>query len=149
MSLTGLLLQLILFPWQLPQNLLGLGFGLYLRCRGRIAEMKWERNRCFLRTDTAVSLALFIFWKIDYDDPVFFLPSVNREHEYGHSIQSLLLGPLYLPVVGLPSYLRTVYARWYYQKHGVRWEGYYAGFPESWADRLGGVDSLKDIRLPR
>ena len=91
MSLTGLLLQLILFPWQLPQNLLGLGFGLYLRCRGRIAEMKWERNRCFLRTDTAVSLALFIFWKIDYDDPVFFLPSVNREHEYGHSIQSLLL----------------------------------------------------------
>lgn len=26
-------------------------------------------------------------------------------HEYGHSIQSLILGPLYLPVVGLPSAL--------------------------------------------
>lgn len=26
-------------------------------------------------------------------------------HEYGHTIQSLILGPLYLPVVGLPSML--------------------------------------------
>ena len=26
-------------------------------------------------------------------------------HEYGHTVQSLLLGPLYLPVVGLPSAL--------------------------------------------
>ena len=26
-------------------------------------------------------------------------------HEYGHNIQSLLLGPLFLPVIGLPSFL--------------------------------------------
>ena len=26
-------------------------------------------------------------------------------HEYGHTVQSLLLGPLYLPLVGLPSVL--------------------------------------------
>ena len=26
-------------------------------------------------------------------------------HEYGHTIQSLVLGPLYLPVIGLPSVL--------------------------------------------
>ena len=26
-------------------------------------------------------------------------------HEYGHTVQSLILGPLYLPVVGLPSLL--------------------------------------------
>ena len=25
-------------------------------------------------------------------------------HEYGHSIQSLILGPLYLIVIGIPSY---------------------------------------------
>lgn len=26
-------------------------------------------------------------------------------HEYGHTIQSLILGPLYIPVIGLPSVL--------------------------------------------
>ncbi len=26
-----------------------------------------------------------------------------RVHEYGHTIQSLILGPLYLPVIGIPS----------------------------------------------
>lgn len=35
-------------------------------------------------------------------------PDVPRRllvHEYGHTIQSLILGPLYLPVAGLPSAL--------------------------------------------
>ena len=35
-------------------------------------------------------------------------PDIPRRllvHEYGHTVQSLLLGPLYLPVVGLPSAL--------------------------------------------
>ena len=26
-------------------------------------------------------------------------------HEYGHTVQSLILGPLYLPIIGLPSLL--------------------------------------------
>ena len=26
-------------------------------------------------------------------------------HEYGHTIQSLILGPLYLPVIGIPSFI--------------------------------------------
>ncbi len=26
-------------------------------------------------------------------------------HEYGHTLQSIILGPLFLPVVGLPSLL--------------------------------------------
>ena len=35
-------------------------------------------------------------------------PEIPRRllvHEYGHTIQSLILGPLYLPAVGLPSVL--------------------------------------------
>lgn len=35
-------------------------------------------------------------------------PDISRRllvHEYGHTVQSLILGPLYLPVVGLPSAL--------------------------------------------
>lgn len=57
-------------------------------------------------------------------------------HEYGHSIQSLILGPLYLPVVGLPSLLWArlpvfVHAR---QKNRI---SYFSFYTEKWADRLG------------
>ena len=44
-----------------------------------------------------MSLGVFIFLGTD-----------NKRllsHEYGHTIQSLILGPLYLPFIGLPSFI--------------------------------------------
>lgn len=57
-------------------------------------------------------------------------------HEYGHTIQSLLLGPLYLPVIAIPS------AMWCFlpccrRKREVEQISYYSFYPERWADRLG------------
>jgi hypothetical protein len=46
----------------------------------------------------AVSLGQFIFIFSRYGNV-----SYIERHEYGHTIQSHLLGPLYLLVVGLPS----------------------------------------------
>jgi hypothetical protein len=46
----------------------------------------------------AVSLGQFIFIFSRYNDVGFI-----ERHEYGHTIQSHLLGPLYLLVIGLPS----------------------------------------------
>jgi len=59
-------------------------------------------------------------------------------HEYGHSMQSLLLGPLYLPAVGLPSLL---WAQLKACREKRRREGidYFAFFTERWADAWGGV----------
>lgn len=57
-------------------------------------------------------------------------------HEYGHTIQSLILGPLYLPVVGLPSLLWAglpVFIR-YRKQRGVDYDSVY---PENWANALG------------
>lgn len=64
-------------------------------------------------------------------------------HEYGHSIQSKYLGPLYLLVVGIPSVALNLY-----YSVGVMYLGwdqnklkeYYTKFPESWADKLGKVE---------
>jgi hypothetical protein len=45
----------------------------------------------------AISLGMFIFT---------FTPHVSDRlvrHEYGHSIQSMVLGPLYLLMIGIPS----------------------------------------------
>lgn len=57
-------------------------------------------------------------------------------HEYGHTIQSLLLGPLYLPVIAIPS------ALWCFlpccgRKREAEQISYYSFYPEKWADRLG------------
>lgn len=52
--------------------------------------------------ETSLSLGLFIF--VTGNRPESERRSIEV-HEYGHCIQSLILGPLYLPVIVLPSAL--------------------------------------------
>ena len=123
--------------WGAPQTLLGLAVRLRqgdvpLGCyRGEVV-VYWHRP-------AGMSLGLFLF-----------LPEAERagveagtitfllKHEYGHAVQSALLGPLYLPVVGLPS------LAWSNVPALRRWRGEtgfdYYGFPiERAASFLGGV----------
>jgi len=61
---------------------------------------------------------------------------ISVKHEQGHSLQSLILGPLYLIVVGLPSVAMNLISR-----VSIRFsKNYYGRWPESWADKLGGVE---------
>jgi hypothetical protein len=133
-----------LVAWELPQNLLGAArIGLAI-ARGRVRRVRFERERIMveLSEGAAVSLGLFVLWT-DVDNEYVPVGSENRDHEYGHSIQSRWLGPAYLPVVGLPSTLRVLYAVGHRHLLGRRWGGYYDGFPENWADALGGVDRAR------
>ena len=120
------------WTWGLPQTLLGLAMALrYRHCPrkrvgGAVATLHdgdWG----------GVSLGMFIF-----------VPEGLRHereaallsHEYGHTFQSALLGPLYLPLVGVPSFLwanlpRNVRMR---KLHHVPYESHY---PENWAEALG------------
>lgn len=68
-------------------------------------------------------------------------------HEYGHSIQSLMLGPLYLLVVGLPSFIwcNLPYFQRMRKEKGI---SYYSVYPENWADRLGKVSSGRFGNIP-
>ena len=57
-------------------------------------------------------------------------------HEYGHTIQSLMLGPLYLIVIGIPSTL------WGFlpnlnRKRKEEQISYFSFFTEKWANILG------------
>jgi hypothetical protein len=91
----------------------------------------------FLETDSfAVSLGRYIFWSKTMDRNQGDFRS-NKAHEYGHAIQSVLLGPLYLPIIGVTSLSRVAYDRIYRLLWKRQWGGYYKGFPEHWADRLG------------
>lgn len=64
-------------------------------------------------------------------------------HEYGHTFQSLILGPLYFLVVGLPSVIWGMV-----KKPGISYFSFYA---EKWANHLGekhtGLKSMETIDI--
>ena len=126
--------------WEGPQTALGVvNLGIELARRG-VARVTREDGRIFveLRGSRAISLGHFIFWST-VDSAIVRVNPHNKLHEYGHALQSRLLGPFYLPVVGIPSTMRVAYAAAQYLITKEPWDGYYEGFPENWADRLGGV----------
>ena len=59
-------------------------------------------------------------------------------HEFGHSVQSAILGPLFLPVMGIPSFLwcNLPPARKLRREKGV---SYYRFYPERTANHLGSL----------
>ena len=57
-------------------------------------------------------------------------------HEYGHTIQSLILGPLYLIVIGIPSTLWGFLPN-LHKKRKDDQISYFSFFTEDWANRLG------------
>lgn len=84
--------------WGLPQTLAGLVyFLLSLRCPHEFYHGCIKTKRPDIG---GVSLGLFIFVSDREENDFSDRTSV---HEFGHTIQSLILGPLYLPVVGVIS----------------------------------------------
>lgn len=64
-------------------------------------------------------------------------------HEMGHCKQSDILGPLYLLVIGLPSFIwcTVIYPFMFVVlKKDV---SYYSFYTEKWADKLGGVNRVR------
>ena len=133
------------FTWELPQTFVG--FLVWL-------IQGWQPLQVYrgsIVTDTAnfgVSLGGFIFsmgksafQKLGYPKQ---LAESDAElcirHEGGHAVQSRILGPLYLLIVGIPSLVMNLMSSWSltYGKR-IFWKNYYKRFPENWADRLGGI----------
>ena len=115
--------------WGLAQTLLGALFCLINRkCPRRFyrgcIETQWN-------TSGGMSLGLFIFTPNDAR------PETDkvRVHEYGHCMQSLLLGPLYL-ILGLISvcWANIPYFRKLRKQKKIP---YTACFVESWASKWG------------
>lgn len=86
------------------------------------------------------SLGKYIFLsKYDYADKTKKPERYNNtiKHEYGHSLQSIKLGWLYLFVIGLPSVIWNTYQARRYKLD------YFSFYTERWADKLGGVNRKK------
>ena len=135
-SAVGLVVCLL---WELPQCLLGAAVLGVARASGQVRELEWDQGRLFARTrGIGISLGLFVFW-FDQGNRYFAADDLMRRHEHGHTFQSRWLGPLYLPLVGVPSTLRAAYSVIHRELTGRPWMHYFDGYPESWADRLGGI----------
>lgn len=105
---------------------------------------------------SSVSLGLFVFVTAEpffaekYEGQISIEELSNRllVHEYGHTIQSLILGPLYLLVIGIPS---TMWGFFGGKKRRDKQIPYGAFFTEGWANRLGewvtGEESIGDMVL--
>jgi hypothetical protein len=125
--------------WELPQNALGVLVLGAVKLGGQAREVSRDQGRWFVRTESlGISLGLFVFWSRG-GNRWFRADPLMKRHEHGHTFQSRRLGPLYLPLVGVPSVLRVLYAMTYRELTGRKWRGYYAGYPERGADRLGGI----------
>lgn len=127
--------EILLYIWQLPQNLLGLALlGWYKH------EKEYHRlnGRTFYYTtemSSGISLGNYIIMnREDRED--------GMKHEYGHTIQSRWLGWFYLLIIGLPSLTWNIIDRLIVEKI-VGWKRsmkiYYSMPWEHWADKLGGV----------
>ena len=122
--------KVILYLWQLPQNILGLLVILVTRAKLVPEYGVWNTKKYRF----GVSLGSYIIFGSRWSE-------VSVKHERGHQEQSRKLGWLYLPVIGLPSLAgniidRTLHKRW---SHTRRTNWYYNLLWEKQADKLGGV----------
>lgn len=125
---------LVQWTWGLPQTLLG-GLVYLSLCWRSLEDPGGVRESGAFVTrwpfQRGLSLGYFIFVPGDADGRLV-------RHEYGHSLQSLALGPLYLPVIGLPSLVWAGLPA-LERRRSHRGISYYAFYTERWADRWGGV----------
>ena len=125
--------QILFTIWQLPQKLVA---AVVKKLSGakKIGEYK-EATIYSWKWPGGLSLANNIFVPFDWYDEAEWQNNYVK-HEYGHTIQSKMLGPLYLIVIGLPSLLWAWLGENYRKENGV---SYYAFYTEKWANTLGGA----------
>ena len=135
---------LLQLSWGLIQNISGLFWFLahpgrpHAIYRGAIVTL-WKKK-------SSAAVGMFIFLsdagypypekRSRVFDPQKLSPYMRKvlNHEYGHTLQSVLLGPLFLPLIALPSTLWAAFGTGFRRKHHI---SYYRFYPERWANRLG------------
>lgn len=136
-----LLFRLWQWIWGFPQTLLGaILFLIHRKCpheqyHGAIVT-HWDKGGSL-----GVGMFLFIGKSRSED-----LRHQVFVHEYGHAVQSLILGPLFLPVMGIPSFLwcNLPSCRKLRKEKGV---SYYTFYPESTANSLGKLVTKESCSL--
>ena len=130
-------LFVLLFIWQLPQNIVGGIMWLYFRLFGGlklIDQTKWSFAFEAARMQGGISLGTFCFLSprsAKYKEVI--------AHELrGHTWDSRWMGPFYLLILGIPSILNAAFD---FTKC------YYSFYPEKWANKHAGLEVDENCRL--
>lgn len=119
------------FIWQFPQNLIALIYREYLNGKGVMLAIEYYKGIIIYYTKDTVG-------NVSLGDSIFISATASSrivKHEWGHTRQSLILGPLYLIVIGIPS---VIWAS--IHKKIAPNTSYFDFFTEKWADKLGGIE---------
>ena len=122
--------NLILFIWQLPQHIVALIYFGYLvmMCKDLGVDSRYKQAvviPCIMRGAVTLGNYVFVGLTSEYRKTV--------KHELGHTIQSKILGPLYLIVIGIPSITYCGLRRLF---PSLRKKNYYNFYTEKWANNL-------------
>lgn len=121
--------SILKYIWQLPQNIIALIYLGYLIAENQIpAVEKYKGAKVYTKYSSGcVTLGNYIFVSSRATENTI-------KHEWGHTRQSLLLGPLYLIIIGIPSILWAVTHKTIAPDKSYNWF-----YTEAWADKLGDV----------
>ena len=122
--------NLILFIWQLPQHIVALIYFGYLvmMCKDLGVDSRYKQATvipCIMRGAVTLGNYVFVGLNSEYKKTV--------KHELGHTIQSKILGPLYLIIIGIPSITYCGLRRLF---PSLRKKNYYNFYTEKWANYL-------------
>lgn len=119
------------FCWEAPQVIAGAVVKLVYIRHGLREVDTYRQGTCQIQNwnmTSGVSLGWFQF-----THP--FADKDTCSHEVGHSVESLVLGPLYLVVIGLPSLLWAGIIHPYFMPN----KSYYWFYTERITDRIAGI----------
>ena len=122
--------NLILFIWQLPQHIVAIIYFGYLvmMCKDLGVDSRYKQAiviPCVMRGAVTLGNYVFVGLNSEYKETV--------KHELGHTIQSKILGPLYLIIIGIPSITYCGLRRLF---PSLRKKNYYDFYTERWANNL-------------
>lgn len=121
------MINILKYIWQLPQNIVAEIYYYHLLCNEQILCFgEYKDAKLYTKSSSgSVTLGNHIFASCRVSDN-------TLKHEYGHTKQSLILGPLYLIIIGLPSILWAATHNTIAPNKNYSWF-----FTEAWADKLG------------
>lgn len=125
------MMEILKYFWQLPQLIVAFIYYWYLKNKNEILDTcTYQGVIVFIKRKSygSVTLGNHIFLSSRATD-------TTVRHEWGHTRQSLILGPLYLIVIGIPSVIWAATHRIIAPN-----TDYFNFFTEKWANKLGGVD---------
>ena len=121
-------MNILSYIYQLPQNIIGLLISTLPNISKKVHTINNINIYLIQNNNTMESMSIgqYIFINPSAQD------GIILRHEYGHTLQSKILGPLYIPLIVIPSFI------WCYLGNANNLNHYYSFYTESSANKLVG-----------